>query len=304
LTVICDWLSVSTPIGDGENVVPQLAPILDAAAFNGLPGGDTLLLSQSPSMGLVRVVKIGDVAVVSASGAALADLRGVGQFADYLAVVGGVPHRVTTLHATLDVPVDAAPIVRGLYAAALSGKVALSRKALGVGDVELHLSRREFDGQDTGTVYIGGRRSQLRAAIYDKRHERLAKGCADPGPLTRYEMRFKGKVGATLRDAWSPERIFYHGASPDILPRPDGVLPWEPIMGGFDLPPRTEFSASELMRMKLGSSPDIKRLVDLALECGPGGLDLLCQRIRDIAYPRAPHFFRDAALTAAWKKSH
>lgn len=281
---------------EAESLACALQPVLDAAQFSGAVGGDTLLLSRSPGSGICRLARAGDVCVASVSGAALTDLRNAGQFADYLSVLGGVPHRVTTLHATLDVRVDASAVVLSLFERAISGHVTLSRKRLGLGDVLKFISRRA-DGADTGSVYLGGPRAQLRAVIYDKQLERVSKGCADPGPLTRYEMRIKGKIGPTLRDAWEPERIFYHVASPDILSAPEGVPAWTATDGGYYLPPRKEFLPAELMAMKLQTSPDVQRLLALAEECGPNGLELLLQRIREMVHPRAPHKFRDTVPT-------
>jgi len=289
LTPFCDWISVSSPFVEADALVHSLQPILDAAQFSGAPGGDTLLLARSPGAGICRVARSGDVCVVSASGAALTDLRNAGQFADYLSALGSVPHRVTTLHATLDVHTDASPVVLALYERGIAGHVALSRKRLGIADVNMYVYRRA-DGLDSGGVYLGGQRAQVRACVYDKQLERVSKGCADPGPLTRYEMRIKGKIGPTLRDAWEPERIFYHVASPDILVAPEGVPAWTATDGGYYLPPRKEFLPAELMAMKLESSPDVKRLLALADECGPRGFDMLVERLRQLstALPKSP----------------
>lgn len=285
----CDWLSASAPFRYVDNIVAALQPILDMSRFSADAGGDALLLARSPGSGVVRVARAGDVVVTSASGAALADLRRAGQFADYLHVLGSVEHRVTTLHATMDLICDASPVVLDLFERGIAGHVSLSRKRLVLADVLKFISRR-IDGADTGSVYLGGARAQCRAVVYDKQFERLSKGCADPGPLCRFEMRIKGRVGATLRDAWDPERIFYHVASPDILVAPEGLAPWEPTEGGYVLPPRKEFLPAELMAMKIETSPDVKRLLALADECGPRGFDLLVDRLRELAssLPKLP----------------
>jgi len=44
-----------------------------------------------------------------------------------------------------------------------------------------------------------------------------------------------------------------------------------------------EFTPAELMARKLETSPDVRRLLELAAECGPGGVELLVRRIRGLA---------------------
>jgi hypothetical protein len=277
-----DWVSTSHPDDELHDLVPLLRDVCDAAGLVEHPPGDARAMFRTSDGGLVRVATLRGVGVVSASGVALAALRRCGLFGDYLHVLGAGPHRVTKLHATLDVAVDAAPVVADLYARGHSGLIHLSRKAVLPFDISCHLSRRP-DGMDSGTVYIGSTRAQCRAAVYDKQLERLVAGCADPGPLVRYEMRLSGRVGMTLLDAWDPTCIFFHVASPDILALPAYVPAWSPSEGGYVLPPRTLFTPAELMARKLDSSPDVARLLDLAAACGPYGFDLLVSRLRHMA---------------------
>lgn len=281
MTPFADWVSTSHPVDDHEEIVRGLRDVLDAAGFS-----ERTVASDTPAHmfdveggGLVRVGRMRRVSVVSTSGVALGALRGAALFGDYLHVLGSTQHRVTLLHATMDVARDAAPVVADLYARGHAGFIALSRKAVRPADVTVHLSRRS-DGVDSGTVYVGGPRDQVRAAVYDKQLERQSRGAPDPGPLTRYEMRIRGKVGLSLRDAWDPAPVFYRVASPDVLPRPVGVASWRAAAEGYTLPPRQIFTAAELMARKLDTSPDIQRLLQLAEECGPHGFELLVSRLR------------------------
>lgn len=285
----CDWLSTSHPLDARKDVIASLRDALDVSGFSQrAPGTDAAMtMFDTADGGLVRIGKLHDVAVVSASGAALRALRAGNVFADYLHALGSGPHRVTTLHATMDVYGDAATVVADAYARGHAGQIALSRKAVRPADVTCHLSRRP-DGRDSGTVYIGGSRDQVRAAIYDKQLERLGRNAPDPGPVVRYEMRIKGRLGATLRDAWDPTGIFYHVASPGILPRPNEVLDWQPAAEGFTLPTRTEvFTPWQLIERKLDNSPDVDRMLDLCVEAGPHGIDLLCSKLRQRLAQRA-----------------
>jgi hypothetical protein len=282
MTPFCDWLTLSTPRVVLDDTLSSLQSVMDAAQFSAADGSDVIAMFRTASGGVVRVFDYKSVAVVSASGAALHQLRDTALFGDYLQLWSGLPHRVTTMHATLDVAVDAAPVVADLYARANAGSIRLSRKSLPPGSVEQRLAKR-LDGADTGTVYIGGVRAQIRACIYDKRFERMCAGSSDPGPLTRYEMRIKGRVGMTLRDAWDPSSLFYHVAAPDILPRPPTVPEWSSQEVGYTMPPRQVFTPAELMSIKLDHSADVARLLALAAECGPHGIDLLITRLRKMA---------------------
>lgn len=282
MTPFCDWLTLSTPRTVLDDCLPDLQRVMDASGFAAASGSDVVAMFRSDAGGVVRVFDYKAVAVVSASGVALSQLRDRALFSDYLQVWSGQPHRVTTMHVTKDVATDAPPIVADLYARANAGKIRLSRKALPSGSVEQRLAQRA-DGANTGTVYIGGVRSQVRACIYDKQWERICAQLADPGPLTRYEMRLKSRVGLTLRDAWDPAPLFYHVASPDILPLPPDVPEWSSQEVGYTMPPRQVFTPAELMAIKLDHSIDVQRLLALAAECGPHGIDLLVSRLRRMA---------------------
>jgi len=138
-------------------------------------------------------------------------------------------------------------------------------------------------GELTGTVYLAKPTAEVRPKVYDKRQQMLAQHDVDIGPCVRYELRTRSRVGMTLRDAHSPTSLFYHYMAPALLTAPSYVQPWAPQSEGFTLPPKTDFTAFELMVRKLDSSPDVQRLLALALECGPHGIELLCQRLHRMA---------------------
>lgn len=293
----CDWLSTSFARDDCDALVSQLVPVIDAA------GGYLDSQTQGTSLyrlddGTIRAAPTHGVFSVSASGIALSRLRSRGVFGDYLAALGGFPHRVTGVHATLELPQDAAPVVAAVAAKGRAGLIALSRKSVPAEHVMTHLGLDAL-GVLTGTVYIGSPKAEVRAAVYDKRHERMSKGYPDPGPLLRYELRCRSKLGATLRDAYDPESLFFHFAAPDLLPVAQGVHPWSPHGEGFALEKRQVFTPAELMKRRLEASGDVKRLLELAEEAGPNGFDYLVSQLRQLAGRRAPGQSQTAARPQA-----
>jgi hypothetical protein len=264
----------------------QLVPVIDAAGgYLDTQTADSTLYRLD--LGTIRAAPTHGVFSVSASGVAMSRLRSCGVDGEFLATLGTFPHRVTGLHATLELAQDASRVVADVAAKGRAGLIALSRKSVPPSHVMTHLGLDAF-GALSGTVYIGSPKAEVRAAVYDKRKERMDKGHDDPGPLLRYEVRCRSKLGATLRDAYEPERLFYHFASPDLLPLPQGVQAWSPFGEGFALEKRKVFTPAELLERRLEASADVRRLLDLADECGPHGFDYLVSKLRRLAASRLP----------------
>lgn len=281
MTPFCDYLNVSFPQDVGLATFAQLGDVLDAALFDRVRDASGTFLYRSGS-GTVKCTRRGHVAIVGSSGTALRTLRDSNLYGDFLGTLALGSHRVTRLDCTVDIPVDAAPIVEALMRKGRCGRVALSRKAVAIEDVYTHLGL-DRRGVLTGSVYFGAHTAEVRGLVYDKRHQLECKMGADIGPCTRYEIRVSGKFGPTLHDAYAPARLFWHFASPDLLRGPDGVQPWVSHSEGFVMPPSHELTPAQLMQRKLESSPDVARLLALAKQIGPYGMDLLCQRLRRLA---------------------
>lgn len=281
MTAFCDWLTVTVSRDNGDAVRDAVFPVLDAAGFSCVAEGPGpgVSLHQCETQGTVRIFPQQMVLVLSASGQACAHMRSLDLWGEYLMALGTVPHRVTTLHATIELLADAPPVLEEIAARGHAGTLALSRKVVPGHDVREYRSAGP-DGRLTGTVYIGGRKARVQGVVYDKRNERWAKLGIDPGPLLRFEMRLKSDTGVTLRDAFDVSPVFYHYASPALLARPPGVVDWVGHAEGFMLPARRTFTPAELMARKLETSPDVDRLLQLAAQCGPYGLDLLVQRLK------------------------
>ncbi len=291
----CDALSVSLPAEHRQELLTALRPSLEAAGLSPeVLSGAVDLYRQGE--GIVRGQVRGQVYVLYGSGGALERLRAVGYYGEYLHAIAALPHRVTSLHATLDQVLDAPPRVHQVYRRAKRGLVAFTSAhwAAGLRKPELYWGPGA-DGRDTGTCYVGSRQAEVRGVVYDKRHERISKGFPDPGPLYRIEMRVKSQMGATLRDAWEPTCLFYHLASPALIAAPPNIQHWEPGAMGFDLPRRVPLLPAERMATLLDSSADVRRLLELADQCGPHGRELLCSRLMAMTTDQESFRVRGAA---------
>tara|TARA_R100000908_G_scaffold63086_1_gene43329 strand:- start:711 stop:1607 length:897 start_codon:yes stop_codon:yes gene_type:complete len=227
--------------------------------------------------GTVKLYATYGVMYCSASGAALASMRGASRYMDWLSIISEWPHRITRLDVAHDVLVDGADVLDGLRSRYPSGLVNLGRKAL---RVKLELAIRE-DGRETGTFYVGHRsKARATARVYDKRQERLDRaGIAGPH-RTRYEVTVKQDYGATLRDAAEPDRLFWHVASPALLDTPPGMPHWTADWSqGWRSDPRPDLSPVDVLERRIAASSELDLLASLADEIGPNGRVLLARRL-------------------------
>lgn len=235
------------------------------------------------SGGTFAAKRFGDVAALGASGQFLAALRAAALLGEFLATLGTEPHRVTVLDATMDVPVDAPPVIAEFYREATVGAgYSLTRKRVLATHVTKVFGVRA-DGRESGTVYLGSRHADVRLKVYDKQHERFYHGVKS-GPGLRYELTLKGgKV--TLADVYDPSAVFWSFMQ-RVLPRPYGVPQWVPGGLGFVLPRRPVPAPSERLRARIRGSYDIADLVALA-DTLPGGRQVLFDEINR-AFPARP----------------
>jgi len=279
-----DWIGVTVPHGEWSDLHAELLPELEGVGMSLEVDTEKLKLWRAggDGWGTVREERIGQVWAIGISGTVCAGLRVAKRMQAVLAAVGARPHRVTRLDATLDLPIDAAPVVAAVTAAGRRGELALTRKRIDPRTIETHMSLRS-DGVESGTVYCGGKTAAARMVVYDKRHERMSRKLPDTGDLTRFECRLRGNLGITLRDCSEPASVFWHHVAPDFLPRPDGVADWVPGAQGFvldKLDPPTPF---QRMLSLVDQSPDVRRLLALADQVGPYGLRLLLSRLEALA---------------------
>lgn len=270
-----DFLNVTTPRDNEEAARAAIVPILEAAGsfVEEQPGRfrffDVRIADGKASTvpdGTFAIKRKGSVVIFSASGAVLRRFRMRNLYAEYLAVLSSFPHRVSMLHATADYLVPSPPEVVGqVKRAAQSGELALTRKKLAPAHCT-YLLGADIDGNETGTVYLGNRaNADVWAKVYDKRHERLTRGYADPGSLVRVEVAVQSDVGATLRDAAQPCDLFFHFAGKSIVAVPPEFAGWEPHGEGFVLGERRERTLFERMEALIDNSLDIAKLGAMAV---------------------------------------
>ena len=284
--VFCDDLRVSIPSDEWPDLHDAVMPVLDAlGAFVEYASVDKSAWRFGG--GTLHAKNCGAVWSLSCSGAFLAGLRASRLFGQYLAAIGSVPHTVTGLHATSDVAVDTPPVLASLLERAYSADgLRMTRKRVATRHVQRHISRRE-DGQDSGTVYFGGKSAEVRCVVYDKRLQMRDVAGVDIGePRTRYELRLRSGVGLTLRDAMNPTAVFWHFMDPDFLTAPRGVPTWSAYGEPAALPPRNQFTGYERLASRVYRSDDLAKLIGLAESCGDRGIEVLCGMIRKRAADR------------------
>lgn len=270
-----DYLNVTTPRDNEEALREALLPLLESAGSfeETLPGlfqfydvgiekGKMVAIKD----GTVALKRRGSVAIVSASGAALRRFRMRNLFSEYLAVLAAFPHRVSMLHVTADYRVDSPPdAVAQVKREAQAGELSLTRKRL-LPSQCTYLLGADADGRETGTVYLGHRsNADVWAKVYDKRHERLSRGFADPGSVVRVEVAVQSDVGATLRDAAQPRDLFHHFAGRSLVVAPPDFAGWEPHGEGYVLGERRERTLFERFEALISNSLDVAKVGAMAL---------------------------------------
>jgi hypothetical protein len=286
LEPFCDFLKLSVPLGELPFLRDRLEPLVVEAGGH----ARTPDLFDLGELGTVKFGTWGKVGTVGVSGDALGALRRAELFLRFLSAVAECPHRVTGVDLAVDVAEDGPVVVAGWRERGLAGGVQLTRKVLRRDQVNWRFGPGVVDGRETGTVYLGNRKMDVWAKVYDKRNELLKRAVDrhgrhpsvvelnDPGPLTRYEVTCGRHVGATLRDVVEPAALFWKFAS-SLLERPEGVPEWESQAMGFELP-RWEPDPVRQLRLLLESSADVKRVLKLVHQLGGPAPDEGLARLR------------------------
>ena len=246
-TIITDWLDVTySPVDTPFETVVQV--LLSC-------GGERVYHDDEDSTwslgtGKVKLSVHPRFARVSASGGALAHLRSLDFFDQYLSALSESPHNVTRLDAALDVYEDFPPILDRLRSMFPTGKVPFSRKGLKVTTL---LELRE-DGLETGTWYAGHRSdAKITARVYDKANEQRFRKVpvgTFPEAWTRYELTFRREVGCSLKDAHDPYRLFWTVAPTLGLVPPENVPQWHSgCLGPWKYTPVERPAAAKVQRM-------------------------------------------------------
>lgn len=262
-----DYLNVTVPEDHSQPVESSLLGVVSAVGATAAYEGLYRLLEG----GTFKAASKRGFRLYSASGGFLAALRGYGLMNSYLSSFVGYPHNVSMLHIAHDVPGDSPrELRRVLRQARSSSGVRLTRKKLSPSKQVKSIMSLDDKGRETGTVYLGTRKSEVWAKVYDKRHERLQNAGVETPATTRYELSVSGKAGASLRDVDSPEAMFWHFMS-EVLDRPEGVADWCPAGEGFSLPSTVSLLPAEALRRQLEDSAALQQWFDLVDRIGPEG---------------------------------
>jgi len=272
--MICDWATVTVPERHSHEVYGELKLLLHAVGA--LQATEEIWRIGASST--VKVVERNGFTVFGTSGGVLGELRSRDLFDDYLSVFSSVPHRVSRMDIAHDVFSPSHKILKSIYNRANSGSIQLTRKTLNPGPQIRRIMSKGSDGLDTGTVYLGTRKSEVSARIYDKQNEVLSKGGPDIGPTTRYELTITDKAGASLRDVHQPNAAFWHFMS-DVLPPPANAPVWEKGFSGYVIDRKSDLLPAELLAKKVALSSDIRSLLELADEIGPNGFKYLVRQL-------------------------
>lgn len=294
----CDYLNVSVPAEHGEALREVVLPVLQSLAQFQESDGVLMFFTMGtrkgnivaiPS-GTVKFGRRGKVATLSTSGAVLGHLRAAGGLSEYLAAIGSLPHRVTMLHATADFHLPDVPAaICAVKDAAYRGDLSLTRKKIQPGQCR-HFFGVDFEGKETGTVYLGQRaNADVWAKVYDKGHQQACAGFAHGGSIARVEVAVMSDVGATLRDASDPFDIFFHFAGRSLVEAPPEFSGWAAHGEGYVLGEKVERTLFERFERFLENSRDVHTAARLALELyGPAAApQALARKILALAGCRA-----------------
>lgn len=208
---------------------------------------------------------------VTLNGRAIASLRILGRFAEALGVIGAAPHRVTQIHAKVDVFGDNLPEQLARYS-----DLALS---VGIHGIEPVKSRAMLevrpDGQIAKNTYVGTRKAELQRCVYDKRLEKSVRGYAEfdksPDELS-VELRVqKGvrRAGLSLRDAYDVRPMFweYMADCPIVgAYKPTDAPVWSSTGSGFECGRKVRSPEQKVRDYDLYG--DWRQVFELASRCG------------------------------------
>lgn len=273
----CDYLNISVPVEHADTLRDAVLPVLrSAGTFSESDTGELFQFFAAGvrkgnvvavPCGTVKFGRRGKVTTLSTSGGALGVLRSSGALPEYLAAIGSLPHRVTMLHATADFHLPDVPAaIRAVKDAAYAGDLALTRKKVQPAQCR-HFFGVDFQGQETGTVYLGQRaNADVWAKVYDKGHQQACTGGSHGGSIARVEVAVMSDVGATLRDASEPFDIFFHFAGRSLVEAPPEFSGWAAHGEGYVLGEKVERTLFERFERFLENSRDLHTAARMALE--------------------------------------
>lgn len=273
--IFCDYLDVThSPESPAVAGVKSLL-----SSVGGRPRYGSDLCSWSVGDGVFKLdVRKGISGFIrfSASGSVCAHLRAAGVWGEYLSILGSEPHNVTRLDAAMDTSHDPALVLAELTARYPSGRAHLAggRKSYLIKRLVGVYEDLRGDRLETGTFYIGhSANNKVSARVYDKGLQLYEKkGAPVYEKITRIEVTARREYGATLRDAYEPERLFWSIASPTISQKPSDVANWDSGWGeGWSAPDRPSRLPYEVLCSHVERLADLDFLAELADHLGEDG---------------------------------
>jgi len=273
----CDYLSVTVPESSAEDVNSELLTVVTAVGGIASYGG----VHRLATGGTFKSTCSRGRQLYSVSGDFLAALRGHGVFGSYLSALACVPHNVSRLDVAHDVFSDSPRVLQALKRKVKSSDgVRLSRKKLNPTRQMKMITSPGQDGRDTGSLYLGNRTAEVRAKVYDKKHERFCNASQVIPATTRFELTVTGKAGASLRDAHEPDAVFWHFMS-EVLSAPQDAPLWEKGGLGYSLPDNVSLLPAEALRRLLDNSPQLEQMFLLSDKIGANGYKYFLRILND-----------------------
>lgn len=274
----CDYLNVTVPESDAQPVESELLSIVSSIGASAVATG----IYKLTSGGTFKTEPKRGFQFFSASGDFLATLRSHGLYDTYLSAIALAPHNVSLMHVAHDLYGSDSPALLAQIVKRTRKEpgIRLTRKRLNPRSQVRTLFSQSADGRDTGTVYLGTRKSEVWAKVYDKQQERLQNAGQETPPCTRYELSVSGKAGASLKDAHSPAAIFWHFMS-EVLQRPPGAPEWVKGGLGYALPPKVALLPAEALKRLVESSPQLRQMFTLSDRIGPKGYERFLRLLHD-----------------------
>lgn len=259
--VFCDWLDVTTPPDREHSLRSSLGLLLCSCGASKVT--DDL---YDLGGGKVKIGMMYGVFRISVSGSCVRILQTQRLWETFLSEIGDGPHRVTRLDAAVDLDHDGAASIALLQDAYPRGEVRLSRRPIKVTEL---LSTRS-DGLKTGTWYAGHRSgAEITCRVYDKAHQLLeTRGDCIP-PRTRAELTVR--KGCTLRDAFEPDRVFWHYMAPAVLQRPSDAPEWSSGWAEGWTMEKIDILPAQRLKRLIERSPELAAIIELSGAVGTGG---------------------------------
>lgn len=279
-TMKIDYLNITVPESVAAKVSDEVLEVLDYCGST----QSSAEIHRLGSSGTVKIRRKHGFTLFSFSGSALEVLRDQDQYAALLWVFAMHPHRVTSIDVAHDVrPESPSKIINALYRRAKGPKgIKLTQKRVQPRNVKKLLGPSLYGGEDTGTIYLARRTSEVSLTVYDKRQEILVRTGQDIGyNLLRYELTVTSKMGISLKDVQEPDGVFWNFMY-QVLPPPPGYSPGSWVGGGegFSMPERRRVMPAEKLKQVVGESEALDRWIKYADEAGPNGREYLLGLLR------------------------